>query len=347
MRRLYPALDKLGIVATKKAALLDHPFVVARQAVHAPVTGQRPDPVPWDDDWERWMHDTYTTGAWARAACPTDVTDVQLVAACLAQHPVTGVEVGHLAAKSGATVERIRQMINPPAGGTGHIRRPAYFRWVSEGIVGLHPCPHTQLCPAESAWCSVVVLLPETNPQPGEAGGVLCDTCLRLPVAQVTVAFPDDYRTLVTGEMGTSGSIRERQLTRLAHPPAVKKVNAPAGTTLPELQGESGLPRHVLKLLLEQAGVLKLRRRRAGNKMAAVYGTAPARAAIVAANLDPLAYRSDALGVSAAAQHAGITVEELVAATEANQLCAHVNGNGHRKWLPEDLHGWIAIRRAA
>lgn len=348
VRRMFDALDELGVPARKKAAFIDHPHAVARQALRASVTGQRPSPAPWLSGYEQWIHGVYTTGTWSRSACPTDVTDVQLVAACLQQHP-TGVEIGELTQKTGVTIQRIRQMLTPPVGGKEHIRRPAFFRWVSEGIVGLHPCPQDD-CPAENGWASIVVLLPESNPQPGEPGGVLCDDCLRLPIPGMRdVIFPTTYRTLVTSRKGQRGTVRERQLTvETTLPTSIPKVDPPAGVTLPELQAETGLPRASLELVLERAGVPKTRRRRSGSKMAAVFDTDAARAAIKAADLDPLAYRDDALSVAHAAAHAGVTVGALTEVTDAGEIPVHLNGNQHRKWLTDDLDTWTAtLRRAA
>ena len=348
--RLFPALGRLNIASRLKAALLDHPHTVAGRAVLAARTGIRTTQLTWGDGYEQWMIRRYSSGSWSRAACPTDVTEVMIIAACLNAHPETGVEINELVDKTGIPIVRIRRMVNPASAGrpdgnhpSGHIRRPAFFRWISPGIIGLHPCPHTT-CRAESGWASIVVFLPETNPHPGNTGGVLCDTCLRLPIPGFEdVQFPEDYRHLVTGPYGTQGSIREQQLTVPAELPSVQAVNPPSGVTTAELVDIYGLSRFVIERTLHTAGIVPQRQKRAGEKIGAVYDATAAHRTIQALDLD--AYGPLALPLARATAHAEVTSAQLIAATEAGELPVHRDGNLRRRWTIPDLDAWAARHR--
>ena len=346
--RLYPALGRLNIASRMKSPLLDHPHKVAGHALLAALANIQPTQRTWTDGYQQWMQRRYTNGTWSRSACPTDVTDVMIIAACLEQHPATGVEINELVDKTGIPIARIRLMVNPPSAGRptgprpkGHIRRPAFFRWTAPGIIGLHPCPH-KACRAESDWASIVVLLPETNPQPGKVGGVLCDRCLRLPIPGFDVQFPEDYRDLVTGPHGTQGTIRDRQLTLPAEIPSARTVNPSSGVTTSELAKTYGLSRFVIERTLEQAGLTSQRQRRQGNKIGAVYDAVAAHEAIQ--TLDLAAYGPSALPIGRATSHTGVTYAQLTAATDAGELPVHRDGNRRRRWTIHDLDTWSGQR---
>jgi hypothetical protein len=91
----------------------------------------------------------------------------------------------------------------------------------AERLISLRTCPHTD-CPhalrhKQPAWCTIILWVPET-----EVGhGVLCPSCLRLPVEELAgVRFPADYKRPWNGRFGPGSKTsarKERASTYIQH----------------------------------------------------------------------------------------------------------------------------------
>jgi hypothetical protein len=286
VKRLRPALQKRGVAKRLSTTLLDHPFDVARAAVWTLATDDAFSRVEWspatkpgEPSYLDLMRATYfqPQGHTASVACPTDVTPIQMVAACLAQHP-EGVELAELATKTGVTETRIRQMVTGQRKTKEFAGRPSYFRWIDPGmVVGLYPCENPR-CPKPGSFASVVCLLPETyrpSDQPGAAqrpGGVLCQECATL-VGFPHSPFPHAYvETLVTGlrgggKAGCPGSVETQQVTLPSQLPPIPTVKPFEWMRTSHLEREfPTLARHVIQHRLEEAGVPRENRNRGADR---------------------------------------------------------------------------------
>lgn len=358
-RQARAELTALGVATYRVQALLDHPHRDALRAVWSALTGLRPEQPAWTAGFEAHMDATYTTGSWAKAACPTvRMSDIHRVFAALSQQPA-GVDLYELAASAGVDVALVRQLVNPSrekdeAG--GRRQWPRFLEWVP-GRIGLevraHPCPHDD-CPAPSGhrWATVAVYLPETAPGPGEVGGVLCPACRRLPrLAYAGVVFPAAWLAPVArATERNAGSVRVQQMTVAVDVPPVAAIAPTAATvTLDELATSEGLTRSVVTQILSEAEIRGQRRRgRSGSVQ--LFPADDARKAIADAfgpgRRERLAYSPGALTISAAAKAAGVTRREIQQAVDGDELTVHRVRNGAQRFQPEDIKRWADTRRS-
>lgn len=234
-------------------------------------------------------------------------------------------------------------MANPPQGGPEHIQRPAYFVWHDLGVLKLRRCLNPA-CPNPDGHASHIVLLPETNPRPGEAGGCLCPDCATLPHPDFAhVAFPRQYlHHLVTGNAGPAGSIGRAQITRAVAAPDAPQVAAATHVSLGWLADHTAVPRRAVhSALTENAVPSRPRRRDHQRGQRTVYDKQHALQA-VRDHIDVDAYRCDSLPISQAAHHTNTTPAVLRRAAAADELPSHRTVRGHCRFLPHDLDTWSA-----
>ena len=355
-------LTAAGVATYRTQALLDHPFGEAIQSVWAGITGERPQKQGWSLAFEEHMRSTYTDGAWAKAACPTTrMPDIHRVFAVIRQRPA-GIPINDVAVAAGVDRAFVRRLVTPFASGkgaNGHRRWPKMLAWVPGRIgdeVQALRCPHVDCpSPANRRWATLPSMLPETCPDPGEVGGVLCLACSRLPrLDHGHVPFPAAWHEPVARlTAGNRGSLRTTSLTGRIVVQPVAKVAEPKRPMLKtdELAAEFGIGRQIVVKILAhyQIAPTLVRGRGSGTNGLALYDEAEARAAINAAfgpagEWDRAAVTNSALRISAAAKRANVTIATLKAAVDSKELEAHFTRNGHYRFQPHIVDAWATAR---
>lgn len=335
-RSARKGLCESGLASTMAGVILDHPHTAAIVAVNAALTNERPASYEWGPAFEQHMKSIYCDDnrRWAKAACPTSHSlSILRVFEVLRQHP-TGVGVSDVAAAADVTSDFIAGLVTNNRNGKDAVAWPQMLDWV-DGHTGRAvkalACPHRD-CTAKNGWATIPVFLPETCPEPGGVGGVLCPYCSRVPRTDMArIVFPSAWKQPIAAAVDGRHGARKGSITEVVQLPQVPNVQAfEPPVRIEDLVAEFGWSRATIKRILTSVGVHAVRARGAGAHGVLLYPPAARTALAAWAESDPEADGS-AVRLATLADDYGLSrcyIGEILDRADVKPLVQRARGKG-------------------